>query len=192
MLAKVEEACTERFWVEMDEEAESVPMFTFCTNVEEAEETRPPDDAIEKRVEVPAPRDCWTWKALPVCPVKSMRERRLETVEVAPIVTMLLSATVVVPMPSRSVKVVSRTKVPSSVKPEVLVSESVPQVMYPSAFVSRTEVPEQARRLLILIPVAVSSPPWKVEVAVEEELIAWSCARSETFSLPAMVEEAEE
>lgn len=191
MLAKVEEACTERFWVEMDEEAESVPMFTFCTNVEEAEETRPPDDAIEKRVEVPAPRDCWTWKALPVCPVKSMRERRLETVEVAPIVTMLLSATVVVPMPSRSVKVVSRTKVPSSVKPW-LVSASVPQVMYPRALVSRTEVPEQARRLLILIPVAVSSPPWKVEVAVEEELIAWSCARSETFSLPAMVEEAEE
>src|SRR3989338_3702309 len=157
VLAKVEEACTERFWVEMDEEAESVPMFTFCTNVEEAEETRPPDDAIEKRVEVPAPRDCWTWKALPVCPVKSMRERRLETVEGG-----------------------------------LIVSSSVPQVMYPSAFVSRTEVPEQARRLLILIPVAVSSPPWKVEVAVEEELIAWSCARSETFSLPAMVEEAEE
>jgi len=37
---------------------------------------------------------------------------------VAPIVTMLLSATVVVPMPSWSVKVVKRTRVPSSVKPE--------------------------------------------------------------------------
>ena len=71
-------------------------------------------------------------------------------------------------------------------------SSSLPQVMYPRAFVSRTEVPEQARRLLILIPVAVSIPPWKVEVAVEEELIAWSCTKSETFSLPAMVEEAEE
>ena len=110
----------------------------------------------------------------------------------APIVTMLLSATVVVPMPRRSVKVVRRTRVPSSVQPEVFVSSSLPQVMYPRALVSRTEVPEQARRLLILIPVAVSIPPWKVEVAVEEELIAWSCAKSETFSLPAMVEEAEE
>ena len=42
MLAKVEEACTERFWVEMDEEAESVPIFRFWEKVEEADETRPP------------------------------------------------------------------------------------------------------------------------------------------------------
>ena len=48
---------------------------------------------------------------------------------------------------------------------------SAPQVMYPRAFVSRTDEPEQPRRLLILIPVAVSMPPWKVEVAVEEELM---------------------
>ena len=66
LLEKVEEAATERFWVEIEEEAESVPTFTFCTNVEEADETRPPDELIEKRVEVPDPRDCWTWKALPV------------------------------------------------------------------------------------------------------------------------------
>ena len=42
MLAKVEEACTERFWVEMDEEAESVPIFRFWEKVEEAEATSPP------------------------------------------------------------------------------------------------------------------------------------------------------
>src|SRR3989338_2412611 len=40
--AKVEEACTERFWVEMDEEAESVPIFRFWVKVEEAEATSPP------------------------------------------------------------------------------------------------------------------------------------------------------
>jgi len=107
------------FWEERVLEAERDPVTVrFCEKVEEADEISPPDGAIEKRVDVPAPRDCWTWKALPVCPVKSMRERRLETVEVAPIVTMLLSATVVVPMPSWSVKVVKRTRVPSSVKPE--------------------------------------------------------------------------
>ena len=63
---KVEEAAAERFCVAMEEEAESVPTFRFREKVDEADETRPPDDAIEKRVEVPAPRDCWTWNALPV------------------------------------------------------------------------------------------------------------------------------
>jgi hypothetical protein len=42
----------------MELDAESVPTFTFWTKVEEAEETRPPEGAIEKRVEVPDPRDC--------------------------------------------------------------------------------------------------------------------------------------
>ena len=66
VLANVEEAATERFCVATEEEAESVPTFRFREKVEEADETRPPDGSIEKRVDVPAPRDCWTWKALPV------------------------------------------------------------------------------------------------------------------------------
>ena len=42
LFEKVEEAATERFWVETEEEAESVPTFTFCAKVEEADETSPP------------------------------------------------------------------------------------------------------------------------------------------------------
>ena len=67
--------------------------------VEEAVETRPPEELMYSRVEVPAPSVCWTWKALPVCPVKRVRERRLAAVEVAPMVTWLSpEAKVVVPI----------------------------------------------------------------------------------------------
>lgn len=45
---------------------------------------------------------------------------------------------------------------------------SAPQVMNPWALVSRTEDPEQLRRLSILIPVPVLRPPANVEVAVVE------------------------
>ena len=86
--------------------------------------------------------------------------------------TIDLGSGVVVPIERLSVWVVSRTRVPSSVHPEGVPPESSsePQVIYPRALVSRTEVPEQPRRLLILIPVAVSIPPANVEVAVEEAL----------------------
>ena len=57
--------------------------------VEEAVETRPPEELIVKRVEVADPRVCWTWKALPVCPVSRVSFKRLAAVVVAPIVTWL-------------------------------------------------------------------------------------------------------
>ena len=56
---------------------------------------------IEKRVEVPAPDVCWTWKALPVWPVRRVRLRRFAEVVVAPMVTWLSPKTevwVVVPI----------------------------------------------------------------------------------------------
>ena len=68
--------------------------------VEEAVETRPPEELMKKRVEVPAPKVCWTWKALPVCPVRSISVRLIEFVEVAPMVAMELIAEVVVPNPN--------------------------------------------------------------------------------------------
>ena len=108
--------------------------------------------------------------------------------------TIDLGSGVVVPIERLSVWVVSRTRVPSSVHPEGVPPESSsePQVIYPRALVSRTEVPEQPRRLLILIPVAVSIPPANVEVAVEEELIEPPiCKSPATLRELAKVEEAE-
>ena len=50
---------------------------------------------------------------------------------------------------------------------------SAPQVMNPWALVSRTEEPEQLRRLSILIPVPVCIPPANVLVAVVEVAKRW-------------------
>ena len=80
----------ERLATEREEEAEmGPPTKRELVNVEEAVETSPPEELIEKRVEVAAPEVCWTWKALPVCPVRNVRFRRLAEVVVAPIVTWL-------------------------------------------------------------------------------------------------------
>src|SRR3989344_8490247 len=117
VLANVEEAAAERFCVAMEEEAESVPTFKFLEKVEEADETRPPDGSIEKRVEE---AESVTMKGLPVCPVWSLRVKRLAVVEVAPMVRTERTSGVEVPMPTLSVAAVSRTVVPSSVKPALL------------------------------------------------------------------------
>ena len=91
VLAKVEEALAIMFCASKVEEACKGEPETKRpeVKVEEAVEINPPCGVIEKRVEVAAPRVCWTWKALPVCPVSRVRLRRLAEVEVAPMVTWL-------------------------------------------------------------------------------------------------------
>ena len=108
MLENVEEAEERRFVRDESPltakvvEAERAPVtLRFWEKVEEAEEISPPEGVIEKRVVVADPNVCWTWKALPVCPVSKVRFKRLAEVEVAPIVTWLSpkgEVWVVVPM----------------------------------------------------------------------------------------------
>ena len=98
-----------------EEEAERAPvMFRFWEKVEDADETSPPLGSMKKRVEEEM---FWRTKGFPVWEVKVLSVRMLAVVEVAAMVTTLLGSGVVVPIARLSVWVVSRTRVPSSVKP---------------------------------------------------------------------------
>ena len=102
--------------------------------VEEAVPIKPPEASKVKRV---VEAEFCTRKASPVWPKSVRKVRLVAVVEVAPIVATLRTSAEVVPTPRLSVTVVSLTKVPSSVKPEVLPeSASVPQIRLPEESVS--------------------------------------------------------
>jgi hypothetical protein len=101
------------------------------------------------------------------------RVSKFAVVEVAPTVRTLLTSAEVVPMETLSVLVVSLTKVPSSLQPDIFpVSASAPQTIFPEASVSKVEAPLQLRIVPIWIPPAETmTPPAREEVAAEVERI---------------------
>ena len=137
-------------------------MFKFWEKVEEAEATRPPEGSMKKRVEEEM---FWRMNGLPVCPERVFSVRMLAVLDVAAMVTIDLASGVVVPIPTLSVWVVRRTRVPSSVHPETLEAEIAPQITLPEESVVRALEEEHVPTVDILNPPAMTSSPLKVLVA---------------------------
>ena len=124
----------------------------------------PPCGVREKMVEEEI---FWTMSGDPVCPESIFKVKRLDWVEVAPMVRIEETSAEDVPTATLSVKVWGRTNVPSSWKPETLDAEMPVHWRLPEESVVSAEEPEQVRMVEILrSPPAMTSPEERVEVAV--------------------------
>ena len=78
---------------------------------------------------------------------------------------------VVVPIPTKSVAVVSRTTVPSSVHPPAAERVTAPHTMAPAESVVKAFVPEQLGNAKFIPPALTFKPPANVDVADPVRLI---------------------